>query len=294
MNDKKNIHFIINPIAGTRRIANFEQLILQHLDLTKFNPSFSFTTKESRGEEIAKEAIEKGAEVIIAVGGDGTVNTIASTLIHKNTIFGIIPNGSGNGLALCLGISTQIPKAIKIINDFNIKKIDTGIYNNKPFIGIAGIGFDAHIANLFNKNKKRGLINYVKLVVKEFFSYQEQLYQLEVDGKKLEKKLFMINICNSNQFGNNVIIAPNAYLDDGLFDLILVRKPFYYSIPKVAFMFWRNKIEKLKEVEVIKCPQFSVHSRVKSLNVDGEHVELNEPVFFKIEPLSLQILVPIS
>ena len=169
---KSNILFIINPISGGKDKLKIPALIDAHLDRSKFSPNFSFTEYVGHASEIAEEAANKNFDVIVAVGGDGTINEIATKVMQQNKVLGIIPFGSGNGLARFLKIPMNTVAAIKVINKLNVELIDTARFNDKSFFNMAGMGFDAHISSVFAGNKSRGLTGYLKLGLTEVLNYK--------------------------------------------------------------------------------------------------------------------------
>ncbi len=248
---KRKILFVINPISGGRAKYNFPEKIDKYLDKTKFEYECVFTEYHGHGSVLAAEAIKNGADILVAVGGDGTINEVASEVDGTDKLMGIIPFGSGNGLARSLGIPVGDVQAIRRINNFHVSKIDTGTFNGKKFFNMAGVGFDAQISSRFAENIKRGLINYIKIVFSEVSNYDCQDYHLTIDGKEYEFKAFMISIANSSQYGNNAHISPFASLEDGLLDICIV-KPFpLYIFPALALRMFRKNSHKSNYLELI-------------------------------------------
>ena len=180
MSSKKVIEFIINPISGTKSKAVFHSLIDLNLDLKKFEYNISYTKERGHAFELASQAVSQGIDYVVAVGGDGTVNETARALIYEEAALGIIPFGSGNGLARHLNIPLKPANALQLLNQEHILTIDAGKANGKPFFCTAGIGFDAHVGKLFSLATKRGFNTYVKTVLKEFFQYSPSHYELTI------------------------------------------------------------------------------------------------------------------
>jgi YegS/Rv2252/BmrU family lipid kinase len=293
MTNKKKIHFIINPISGVGRHKLIEKYIDKNIDKTVFDYDISYTKHPLHGTQIAGEAIKNNYEIIVAVGGDGSINEIAQKLIGSNTILGIIPTGSGNGLAHHLNIPINILHAIDVINNLKTIKIDTATINNNIFVSIAGVGFDAHVAKKFAKNKRRGFLTYFKIVAREYPRYKPKNYELTIDGKKINKEALFISFANSDQFGYNTTIAPKAEIDDGLIDVCIVKKFPLVELPFIANLLYWKQIDKSKYVEVIKAKKIKLtQEKNKTINLDGEPVKLGKVLNIKINPLSLKIIVP--
>ena len=218
----KKITFIINPIAGHKKYKIAEKGIHKYLDHKKFESNIEYSKKKGDVQKITKKAIDRGANIIIAVGGDGTVNEVSSVLIKSNIKMGVIPIGSGNGLALCLGIPKNIKKAIERINLNHAKKIDCISINNLHSINIIGFGFDACVAKEFSKETSRGLIKYIILTFKLLISYKPKEFTVKFNNKIEKIKAFSLNICNGKQFGNNFIISPKAKIDDGKLRICII------------------------------------------------------------------------
>lgn len=284
-----NILFIINPISGTVKKSGVEQLIKENLDAKKIVYRIKHTEYPHHATEIAKQETNN-YQIIVAVGGDGTVHEVGLGLINTNTILGIIPMGSGNGLARYLKIPMSTKKAILLLNHFKSKPIDTVKINDTHFLGAGGIGFDAHISYLFAKATKRGFITYLQLSVKEYFNYKEKEYQLTVDGKTFYKKAFLITFANSNQYGNNAFIAPNSVIDDGWISIVILKKfSLIYALP-LAIKLFTKTINSSKFVEEIKVKKVQIISPSKEIHLDGEPLLIENTINIEVLPLSLKVI----
>ncbi len=287
----KNILFIINPISGGKDKRHFPDKIIQHLDSKKFNPDFVFTERVNHARELAEQAINMGVDFVVAVGGDGTINEVASVLVDSDQIMGIIPVGSGNGLARTLDIPINEKKAIQRLNDLRVDRIDSGVFNKHHFFGIAGVGFDAHVSACFARNKTRGLRGYMHTVLSEVISYQPQHYTIEIDGKVLHREAFIISIANSSQYGNNTYIAPLASVKDGLLDVCIIRRfPLYY-LPMVGFHLVNKTVHQSKYIEVIKGKEIEIHrEKAGIVHLDGEPEWMEEDLQIVVKPCSLHVI----
>ncbi len=292
---KANILFIINPISGGKNKAKIPSLIASYLDHTKYKAELSFTAHIGHAAEIAEEAVAKGYDIIIAVGGDGTINEIAPKVIQSNKVLGIIPFGSGNGLARFLKIPMNAKKAILLINDFNVQIIDTAKLNGRCFFNIGGMGFDAHISMVFAKNKTRGLKGYMEMFLKEMVSYKSQNYQIEIDGKDYTQKAFAVSIANSAQYGNNVYISPQSSITDGLLDVCIVKAFPRYKLPILAYQMVRATTDRSNLVEIIQGKHIIIkREKADAVHLDGEPFLMDEDIEAVIFPLSLSIITKLS
>ncbi len=290
--NKKELLFIINPISGGRSKARMERIINLNLNAVKFNYQITYTKYAQHGQKIVEERADD-FDAVIAVGGDGTINEIAQSLSLKNIPMGIVPMGSGNGLARHLGIPLTIEKAIALINNFHIKTIDTATLNGHFFASIAGIGFDSLIAADFDKADGRGFINYARLTTKEYFAFKEQDYQITIDGKTLERKAALVTFANSNQFGFETKIAPNAIIDDGLIDVCIMKKPKIFQMPLLMTQIWSSSAHKSELIEIVKGKHILVApNKFLYANIDGESVKVGEKVEVLVNHKNLKILIP--
>ncbi|WP_406824885.1 diacylglycerol/lipid kinase family protein [Pedobacter sp. KACC 23697] len=293
MHTKINILFIINPISGGRGKLRIPDFIDKYLDKEKFSPNFVFSEYVGHAGELADEAATKNFDVIVAAGGDGTINEVATKVLKHHKILGILPLGSGNGLARFLNISKNLRYALSIINDFKIDEIDTAEFNKKCFFNLAGMGFDAHLSAVFSKDKKRGLSGYVKLGFKEVFNYKAQTYHLNIDGTEYTRKAFAISVANSSQYGNDVYIAPNASVKDGLLDICII-KPFpIIKLPLLGYVMLRGKAETSDMIEIIKGKNIKItREAAGAVHVDGEPLQMGVEIQALVNPLSLKVIVP--
>lgn len=293
LQNKANILFIINPISGGKKKLKLPTLIEKYLDKDKFNANFSYTEYVGHAAEIAEEAAQKHFDVIVAAGGDGTINEIASQVLLQNKILGIIPLGSGNGLARFLKIPMELEKSIQVINNFNHICIDTATFNQKRFFNMAGMGFDAHISSVFAGNKKRGLAGYVKLGLKEISNYKAQTYTINIDGIDYQRQAFALSVANSSQYGNNAVVSPKASVTDGLLDVCII-KPFpLYKLPIMGYVMFGAKGDKSNMIEILKGRNIKISRPVEdAVHVDGEPFFMGKNIEIAINPLSLNIITP--
>lgn len=293
MTGKKKILFIINPVSGVGRQKIVEELLPEKLDHSLFDIAISYTQYPHHAVKIAKEASERGTDIVVSVGGDGSANDVAQGLINSNSAMGIIPVGSGNGLAHHLKIPTNITKAIEIINRSKTSTIDTGLMNGKLFLSIAGLGFDALVAEKFAQSKRRGFWPYFKLVFFEYFKFKGHDYIINFDDKSIQRKALLISFANSNQFGYNVILAPKASIDDGYIDLCIVKRMSVINAAMAVPRLFLKNFDTSRHVEVYKVKEAKIQcSEPVFSHIDGDPHDHLSDVHMKIQPRSLKIIVP--
>lgn len=290
MQDK--ILFIVNPVSGGKTKESIPQVINHYFKDKKID--IIFTNKTGHATEIVKKGIDQGFTTFVAVGGDGTVNEIAKALINTHYNLGILPFGSGNGLARHNKIPMDLHEAILTLkSNFSIK-IDTCTLNQNPFINMAGVGFDAHIGQLFGKDKKRGFKSYIKTTIQEFKNYLPQKYTLFINRKKITEKAFLVSFANSSQYGNNAYISPEAQITDGKLNVTWI-KPFgFFGFFDIAIRLFLKNIhhsnhvitfESSDEIEIVREKEGVYH-------LDGEPYQGPKNIKIAILPLSLNLIVP--
>lgn len=296
MSGKKKLLTIINPISGVGRQRTVEKAMEQYLNHDLFDLEIQYTQYAHHAKEIAYQACRSNNyDAIIAVGGDGSINDVASgiTEAHSDIPMGIIPCGSGNGLARHLRIPLSPKKAIEIINDYHQQMIDTIMMNNHTYVSIAGIGFDALVAHKFSTTKTRGLHAYTEVVLSEYPFYKPAKYRLNIDGKEIERKALFISFANSNQFGYNAVVAPSADLSDGLIDICIVEAIPIIHLPIIAHLVLARKFDLSQHVEIIKAKNIKVYNNdYEWVNLDGEAVKMGTEIDISINNKKLNIICP--
>lgn len=291
MQEQKKILFVVNPISGGKKKTAFNKQVLEVLDLERFNPTFKQTSKPNHAYELGKSAVEEGYDAVVAVGGDGTINELGSALVGSDIPLGIIPEGSGNGLALYLGIPMNETAAIKRLNRFETVEVDCGDINGNPFFNIAGIGFDASVSDRFANETVRGPIGYLRSIINVISNYNTSKYLLEIDGKTYEREAFMISVANSPQYGNNAYIAPNASVNDGVLDVCIVHKFPLYILPMMVFHLFNRSADQSEYVEIIPGKHVIIKRNEDGpVHVDGEPLFLEGDLEINVKPSSLKII----
>jgi len=271
-------------------------LIEKYLDHTVFDYSISYTQYSGHATELAKEAVEKGYHAVVAVGGDGSINEVATSLLYTDTVLGIMPFGSGNGLSRHLGISRNVKKALRIINSYRIMKIDAGEYApGKYFFSNVGIGFAVHVVKWFEHHKVRGFLSYAIAVVRGFTYNNSTRLKLMVNNSEIERDVIIFNVCNSNQYGYGVGLAPEAKLDDGMLDIVVIRKFTRLLMPVFALLILMKKQNWIPQYELYSssaCTVLNEENKYWVLQVDGELCRFKENWNVKVLPKALNVLVP--
>ena len=290
MISKKNILFIINPISGTGKQKIVERLVKEHLDHSKYDSNIEYTQSAGHAIQLSKKASEGNYDIVVAVGGDGSVNEAGQSLVNTDTVLGVIPTGSGNGLARHLNIPLKLEEAIVLLNEETFNRVDVGVMNGKVFLGTAGVGFDAYIGKLFDEASSRGFLTYVKLSIKEFFKYKSQDYEIEIDGKLLKRKAFIVCFGNSNQWGNNVFISPNSVIDDGFLRVIVLKKMSLFLLPFFVLKLFRKKVDTSIYYEEFKGKNIVLKQTSELAHLDGDPVNIGNLLKVEVVPDSLNIL----
>jgi len=274
----EKIFLIINKYAGHGLGEKAVKSIVPFLKSQDYTVEYSFTSHPGHATELATKASADGFDLVVAVGGDGTVNEVAQGLIGTNTVMGIIPMGSGNGLARELKISMNMLKSARtLINGVNLQ-LDVCKLNDQRFLCTSGIGFDAMIAYKMSKAASRGFLKYVQLVIQESIFFRPLDVKMKIDGVTIEKPVFLITFANASQFGNNAFIAPGASMTDGLIDVVVVRKFAKLWMPVFAVALFSKLIPKLPFVDCYKARQIELQlADTPHYHFDGEPGELRVP-----------------
>lgn len=289
---KSKIAFIINPISGTAKKEDLSSLIREELDARLFDPEIVFTKSRGDGTTLAKSFVEKGYKYIVAVGGDGTVNEVAQSLIHTDCSLGIIPIGSGNGLARHLGIPMNTQKAIQQLNQSESILMDYGLVNDKPFFCTCGTGFDAYVSTEFAKGKKRGIMSYIEKIITGYFSYKSQNYHLVGDGIDLNVKAFVLTFANASQWGNNAYIAPQASVQDGKMDISIMSNFPIIAIPTLALQLFAKTIDKDLFMTTLRSERITLYREESGpFHYDGEPYEEGTEIQVETIKDGLKVLV---
>jgi diacylglycerol kinase (ATP) len=288
---KKKLLFVINPIAGTGDNRQVETLISTCLDLNRFDYEVFYTQHPEHASSLEHNLNLEGLDALIAVGGDGTIREVAKNLINKSIPLGIIPMGSGNGLARHLHIPMRPRQAIELINKWNVRPMDTASINNHFFVNVAGVGFDAEVSRKFSEKKRRGFLAYLKVTLTAFLRYQEEEYVLILDGREIRTTAFLVAIANSSQYGNNAFIAPHASTRDGFLDICIIKPFSFLQVPTLTYRLFNKTIEQHPKVSFEKAKNVIVMQSGKNAHFDGDYFESGNELTVRTVPKSLHVLV---
>ena len=289
----RNLLFIVNPKAGVKKKNLFRDIELLS---NRIGLKYRILVWEKPDQDIVtliKENLDDSIDIVVAIGGDGMVNKVAQALVNTKFAMGIIPMGSGNGLARYLKIPLDIEKSMDVLLNGKIVKVDTCEINNHLFLATAGAGFDAHVGKLFANSTKRGFLSYVKITLYQFRTYRPLNYELIIDGKPYNIEAFSVTIANANQWGNNAVIAPEADIQDGVMEITIL-KPFkMISAPIIAIRLFNKTIHLSKHSVTFKAKEILLKRNDSgAVHYDGEPDEMGEDLKISINPLTLNMVVP--
>lgn len=288
----RTILFVINPKSGTDKKLYVRQIIGKKIDVSKFRYQVRYTEYAGHAEVLAREAVEKGTDIVVAVGGDGTVNEVARALIHTQTALGIIPCGSGNGLARHLQLPMDPEGAIQMINEACIKSLDYGTMNNLPFFCTCGMGFDAFVSMKFANSGKRGLLSYIENTLRETLTYKPDTYTLTLDDQQIEQRAFVIACANASQYGNNAFIAPAATMSDGLMDITVLEPFSAIEAPQLALQLFNGTLTTNSRVKTFKARKAHIKRLSKApVHVDGDPLLTDTEIDVEIHPKGILMVV---
>lgn len=290
-NMPRKILFIVNPNAGKRISDKIIDAIKKNFP-EHINYQIVIWKDKHHFQDIVDLFINRDYTDVVAVGGDGTVNEVAKSLLNTNIALGIVPIGSGNGLARSLGLSMKPEEVIQQIVIGKKTKIDCGMVNGRAFFCTSGIGFDAQIGHLFATSVKRGLSSYVKITLKELFSYRAKNYTIKINGEEIKRKAFLITVANAGQYGNDFYIAPEAKLNDGLFHVVIL-KPFnFFKVFEIFLKIIMGKAQKSKSIETYVSKELQViRENPDSIHFDGEPASETEVLNYSNQNQALNVIV---
>lgn len=280
----RDMLFVVNPISG----KGSKSRIISRLRDGGYK--IAFTEYPGHAEKIARDAEEN---TIVAVGGDGTVNEVARGIMGTDKTLGIIPCGSGDGLALHLGISRVYGKALDTVLNGKIHNMDTGTINGKPFFSVCGVGLDALVSERFAKSGKRGMINYISNGLKTLRNFVPEKYEITVDDKVWDCKAALVTVGNSSQWGNGARITPLAETGDGLLDVTVADGFGLLDVPSLAGLLMTGNLDKSKRVHCYKGEYIKIIRKHEGpAHADGDWFDAGTEIEIRIIPGSLKVLVP--
>lgn len=287
------ILFIVNPISGLGSGRELPERIKKMPEYDDIAYDILFTEYAGHARILVDEARKSEKYThIVAVGGDGTVNEVGTALHGSDIAFGVVSLGSGNGFARHLGYSMFMNRALRQVLSDAYEQIDMLEINGVYSLNVSGVGFDAEVAHIFNRQKMRGVLAYIYAIVKIWFRYPEKKYKIISDGKIMTVNCFILSFANSSQYGNNAKIAPHASLRDGLMDICILKRPAFLEILWFLFFFMNSKIYKLSYFKELQCREAIVEGDIDKVHIDGDAYNMKSPVHLKIHKGVLKVVVP--
>lgn len=288
----KRVAFIINPISGTSDKKELPNLIketfVEGWDTTVVNTQYA-----GHGRELAKQFADENYDVVVACGGDGTMNEVASSLVHTGTAFAIVPYGSGNGLARHLGYSMVPKEALSQIYKGEGHMVDSGLANGKRFFCTCGTGFDAHVSHAFTAEGKRGFLTYLKVILREYMKYKPIDYTLKSTSFPEERhKAFLVTFANAAQWGNMAYIAPHASTRDGLLDICVLKEFHVFSVPFLALRLFLKSFDSSRHVVPLRAKEVLLtRENEGEFHIDGDPLMMGKEIKVEIDPFSLKVWI---
>lgn len=289
---KKKIVFIINLVSGTSDKAIIPKQIDEYLDKNLFDYEIVTTHYAGHASEIATKAKDNGTDIVVAVGGDGTVNEVARSIVQSDTALGILPCGSGNGLARHLLLPMNIRKSLDIINACQVHELDYGVINGHPFFCTCGMGFDAYVSMKFAQSGKRGAITYAENILREGLKYKPQTYIVEDENGTNTYEAFLISCANASQYGNNAYIAPQASMSDGLMDVIIMQPFDVLEAPQTIIDMFNKTLDKNTRIKAYHSKKLHIRRQSPGLiHVDGDPMTSDADVNVEIIEKGIKIII---
>ena len=295
MENRRHILAIINPVSGTNSKDKIPRLLDTVVDNERNDVSIVMTEYAGHAREITEQAVTDGIDIVIAIGGDGTVNEVGSALAGTNTTLAIVPCGSGNGLARHLRISMNASRALQVLNNGVVGQFDYCTINGLPFFCTCGMGFDAAVSYKFSNEGTRGFITYIKTALSEYIKYKPQEYRIDIDGATMSEKAFVIACCNAAQYGNNAYIAPRATMQDGLIDVTVMHSFNMIESPLIGARLFLRQLNHDNHVSIYRGKHVVIERDHDDIvHIDGDPMMM--PAHLEIENVSrgIRILVPPS
>jgi len=293
MNPKRKVAFVYNPISGSRRLIPVIPIIERFINRDLYDYSILTTDHKGHATELASQYAAQKYDAVIAVGGDGTVNEVGCGVVGTDTALGIIPCGSGNGLARHLGIPMDPFKAVKWLNKSIFTDIDYGLINGRPFFCTCGVGFDATVSETFSNAGSRGVLTYMESILLEIATYKDQLYKLSFDDSSETFESFIVTCANADQWGNNAYIAPTASMQDGMMDVVVIHPFTPFDAPLLAFQLFNRQLDKNPKVTIRKCRRLTITRQNDGpAHYDGDPIQLGKEINIEMVPGGLKVLIP--
>ncbi|MDF9829724.1 diacylglycerol kinase family protein [Parabacteroides sp. PF5-6] len=290
---REKVQAIINPISGVGSKRKIPEMIQDEFPIDQYELKISFTEYAGHASELTRQAIAEDTHIVLAVGGDGTINEVAQSMIHSDATLGIIPKGSGNGLARELHIPMDVKKALDVVQKGHITTIDSCKANGRVFFTTCGVGFDAAVSQKFAYEKHRGSLTYLKNTVEEYLSYKPQVYELLIDDTIREEKAFLVACANASQYGNNAFIAPLANIEDGQMDITILSPFTPLDIAPLSIQLFTKQLDRNSKIKTLKGKEVTIIRQEPGImHLDGEPVEAEAEIRISVVPSSLKVFTP--
>lgn len=284
---------IINPISGTRSKAGLDRMVIDSLSPLGWEVEVVYTKGHGDATRLALSAIEKKCDAVLAAGGDGTINETAAALCGTGVVLGILPCGSGNGLARHLGIPIDLREGLKVIHEDHPADIDYATVNDRKFFCTCGVGFDAAVSAAFARKKTRGKFTYLQSTFETYANYEPEFYTIRANGKKLTEKAFLVAVCNASQYGNNAYIAPSASINDGLLDVTIIHAGNTLSTALVGVDMMTGMIERNMLIQTFRTDNIIIErERRGPSHLDGEPLEMDDCLDIRCHHNGLRVFTP--
>lgn len=287
--------FIINPVSGrTSTRSGRRERIEEITRRLGVEVEIWYTEGPLHGIDLARRAVDEGFDRVVSVGGDGTINEVATGLLHSGVALGLVPAGSGNGLVRDLGLPLDFDQAIEEALTGQTRTIDSGRINDQPFFNVMGVGYDAELGRRFNVSGHRGFLNYLWIGVKTYFQYRRQAYQVEVtEGETICFDAFLLAVANSTQYGGDARIAPKAKLDDGLLDLAAITRADPLAVPGILTRLFTGSLDRSRRVVGLVSDRFVIRRpEAGPIHTDGEIHMMGRELRVEVVPASIKVVGP--
>lgn len=282
---------IINPISGTLSKEELEDRVSARLESAGIETVCHRTQYPGHARELARQAIEEDYFGVIVAGGDGTVNEVGSELRGTNVAMGILPYGSGNGLARHLNISIDVEKALQVIAKCNVAECDYGTANDIPFFCTFGLGFDASVSHEFASLPTRGITTYIRSAIREYFNYNPLVYEITCGGNTIRVKAFIVAVCNASQYGNNAFIAPAASIRDGLLDIVIIHNGNPLTRTFAGVDLFTGRLDKNILIQTLRVRRATIRRLPGISHIDGEPKMMPETVHVECHQAGIKLFV---
>ncbi len=281
---------IINPFSGKRHAPGVRRLVEELARELKIELSVSTIRGPGHGIELSRSAVSAGTDRVICAGGDGSLNAVAAGLLGTPIPLGIVPMGSGNGYSRSLGLPQRMEEAIRVALTGRPRPMDVGYLNDRPFLGTAGIGFDAHVADRFDRSTNRGMFGYLRIILQEITNARAVHVQVTAGGRDTETDVLMLVFCNTAEFGNGARISPGSRPDDGVAELTLVSKPALAALPSAFLKLYTSRADRLRYIRSIPATEARVIQEGTLAHLDGEPAAIGREIRFRLEPRKLLVI----